>query len=278
MPVWFYIAIYLAAIVYLICLLGSLLDLISGGVGESVGLSIGLPVLSFIGLIGFWLVSKKKRQGMLFAIVSIIGLVIASIVTNFKSYREDLLMFALIFILPFMLLLSVIPIITQRDFYNTLWKKIKMNLKERVLIGIAGKFQIAALSAYILSLVAFFLPISFGWNEYNSSESLFFHKADVNFFIAAINCQNEPIFAMILTGILLLFSIVLLIAKKTLPALTTSVLCVIIFIVLLVLIPDNDFRTYTITFNTNAYLAPAMAVIGSIFSFLSYPKTRNEKS
>lgn len=96
----------------------------------------------------------------------------------------------------------------------------------------ASILRLGALTAFLLSLVGFFLPISFEWNDYSNYV--------INWFIAAINCENEPVFLMILTCVTLLVAIIAVLMRKPLSALIDGVLALILFIVLLLLIPDAE--------------------------------------
>ena len=146
----------------------------------------------------------------------------------------------------------------------------KINLKKDTFSGIEGKLRIAALGVLCVSLVAFFLPICFEWNSYSNYV--------VNYFIAAINCHNKPIFASVLTAISIVFAGVLVFTKNHFYAFITGVLNLILFIILLVLIPDKSSHGHTqIAIRAGAYISPVMAVIGSMFSFLTFLKTRKKK-
>ena len=75
-----------------------------------------------------------------------------------------------------------------------------------------GTLKLIALSAYVLSLIIFFLPINFQLND--TSNKLY------NYFIAAGNSENNPMVTMILTALALIISIILL--RDILPPLSLT--------------------------------------------------------
>ncbi|MDR1422440.1 MAG: hypothetical protein LBI64_06215 [Coriobacteriales bacterium] len=137
-----------------------------------------------------------------------------------------------------------------------------------------GKLRFGALLAYLLSLVAFFIPLSFEWNDYGDYV--------VNYFIGAINAINEPIFVMILTGIVLVLACVLLVTKQSLPASLCGILGLVLFIALLILIPDSEPRSFggdvmQIAIRPGAFISPIAATIGAGFSFLAFLRNRKAR-
>jgi len=137
-----------------------------------------------------------------------------------------------------------------------------------------GTLKLIALSAYVLSLIIFFLPINFQLND--TSNKLY------NYFIAAGNSENNPMVTMILTALALIISIILILKGKSSNALITGLLSIILFIALLVLIPDKEPRgTITIIqvgIRIGAYISPILATIGTAFSLISFIQERTKKN
>ena len=165
------------------------------------------------------------------------------------------------------------PVIGPRKVGKTTMLR-QLAEKTQLFEGTAGKIRLGAMLAYILSLAAFFAPICFEWND----DSSYCGKL----FFGAINATNETIFAMILTGLVLVLAIALVITKKPLPAFICGVLSIILFIVLLVLIPDSSpwtsaGSTKQIAIRPGAFLAPVMAAIGAGVSLAGFLLDRKGK-
>jgi len=135
--------------------------------------------------------------------------------------------------------------------------------------GAGGKIRLIALAAFIVSLIAFFMPICFEWNKHTDKL--------VNYFIGAINCSSKPIFLMVLTGITLLLSIICLLARKLFSAFVIGIMSLIFFIILLILIPDSEPRggptlifIIQIGISPGAFFAPVIAAIGTFFSLAGF--------
>ena len=82
-----------------------------------------------------------------------------------------------------------------------------MNFLTKAFSGANGKIRLIAFIAIFLSLVAFFTPMSFAYDE-NSMNYL------VNYFIGAINSQDGQIFTMILAILVLVLTNVSAFTKK----------------------------------------------------------------
>ena len=122
-----------------------------------------------------------------------------------------------------------------------------------------GIIKIIAVLAYIASLVVFFLPISFEWNNVNN-----------NFFVAAGYSANNPMFTMIATIILIIAAIFLIMGKSS-QSLIAGLLSIVLFVILLVSIPDKEPRgTIQVILQTGAYISPILAVIGTTCSLISF--------
>ncbi|MGE4483691.1 MAG: hypothetical protein AB7C97_01115 [Oscillospiraceae bacterium] len=86
--------------------------------------------------------------------------------------------------------------------------------------------------AFLLSLVGLFLPISFEWDNYSNYV--------INWFIAALNCEHEPIILMILMILALFAAVVAVLMRKPLIAFVNGILFVVLFVALFLLVPDTD--------------------------------------
>lgn len=141
--------------------------------------------------------------------------------------------------------------------------------------GISGKLRLGALAAFLLSLIGFFLPISFEWDDFSDYV--------VNWFIAVINCENEPVFLMILTILALLAAGIAVLTQKPLIAFVDVILIVILFVTLLLLVPDAEQQVYggnvikQIAIRPCAFFAPSAAAAGAIVSLTAFLSGRKEK-
>lgn len=147
--------------------------------------------------------------------------------------------------------------------------------KTGIFEGISGKLRLGALAAFLLSVIGFFLPISFEWDDFSNYV--------VNWFIAVINCKNEPVFLMILTILALLAAVIAVLTRKPLIAFVDGILIIILFVTLLLLVPDAEQQVYggnvikQIAIRLSAFLAPSAAAAGAVVSLAAFLSGRKKK-
>ena len=131
------------------------------------------------------------------------------------------------------------------------------------------------LAALLLSVIGFFLPISFAWDDFSNYV--------VNWFIAVINCENEPVFLKILTFLALLAAVIAVVIRKLLIIFIYGILVVILFVTLLILVPDAKQQVYDanvvrqIAIHPDTYFAPSAATAGAVVSLVAFLSGRKEK-
>ena len=140
---------------------------------------------------------------------------------------------------------------------------------------IGGKLHIGAMIAYIVSLVGLFLPISFNYSIINKLR----HGGALpdiysfNFVSGAIDgAGSNHSFTVILTGLAILLAVIFCFRKKTVNALISGALALILFVTLLFLIPfyiNAGHTVFEMTVKLGAFFAPAAALIGIILLFLA---------
>jgi len=149
---------------------------------------------------------------------------------------------------------------------------------------IGGKIRIGAMIAYIASLVGLFLPISFNYSIINKLRhgGILPDIYSFNFINAAIDgADNNHSFTLILTGLAILLAVIFCFRKKTVNALISGALALILFVTLLFLIPFYSNAGHTVfemTVKPGAFFAPAATLIGIILSFLAVLLNRKRGS